>query len=143
MRISHETIYQWIAADRDGLQGDLNTRLRQAHRKRRRRRGTRDRRGRIVGRVGIEHRPKVVEERSRLGDWESDTVVGKGHSGCLATHVDRKSRYTVLARLDDRKARSFSRRSVAAFRRHQKPVTVTNGASLSCIFESPLLAGYL
>ncbi len=120
MHLSHETVYQWVAVNRDYIQGDLHTHLRQAHRKRRRRRGTRDRRGRIVGRVGIEHRPKVVESRCRLGDWESDTVIGKGRSGCLATHVERKSRYTILARLDNRKARSFNRRSVAAFRRHER-----------------------
>ena len=120
LRLSHETIYQWVAVNRVHLQGDLHTRLRQAHRKRRRRRGTLDKRGQIVGRIGIENRPKIVDERSRRGDWEADTVIGKGHSGCLATHVERKSRYTVLARLDDRKAQSFNRGSVAAFRRHER-----------------------
>ena len=124
MHLSHETIYQWVAVNRDYVQGDLHTYLRQAHRKRRRRRGTRDRRGQIVGRVGIECRPKIVDERSRLGDWESDTVMGKGRSGCLATHVDRKSRYTILARLADRKAGTFNRHSIRAFRRHQRQVSV-------------------
>ncbi len=119
MHLSHETIYRWVAVNRDYIEGDLHTYLRQARRKRRRRRGTRDRRGQIVGRVGIERRPKVVEERSRLGDWESDTVLGKGRSGCLATHVDRTSRYTILARLADRKAATFNRGSIRAFRRHQ------------------------
>jgi IS30 family transposase len=118
MRISHETLYQWIAADRDGFRGDLHTRLRQAHRKRRRRRGTLDNRGRIVDRVGIEHRPKIVDGRSRLGDWEADTVNGHGHPGCLATHVDRKSRYTVLAHMKNRRAATFNQRSIAAFARH-------------------------
>ena len=124
MHLSHETIYQWVAVNRDYIQGDLHTHLRQAHRQRRRRRGTRDRRGQIVGRVGIEQRPKIVDERSRLGDWESDTVVGKGHSGYLATHVERKSRYTILAPLADRKAGTFNRRSIRAFRRHQRQLPV-------------------
>ena len=44
----------------------------------------------------IDDRPKVVEKRSRLGDWEGDTIVGKGHQGVLISLVERKSRYTVL-----------------------------------------------
>jgi IS30 family transposase len=35
----------------------------------------------------------VVTERSRLGDWEADTIIGKGKKGAIVTLVDRKSRY--------------------------------------------------
>ena len=44
----------------------------------------------------IDARPKVVESRSRLGDWEGDMIIGKGHQGVLISLVERKSRYTVL-----------------------------------------------
>ena len=39
----------------------------------------------------IHKQPKIVEEKSRIGDWEIDTVVGKDHKGFLVTIVDRKS----------------------------------------------------
>lgn len=94
VRISHEWIYQHILADQQA-DGDLYTHLRQ-HGKRRKRYGKYDRRGKLPNRVSIEERPQVVEQRERLGDWEIDTLVGKGHQGALVSLVERKSRYTLL-----------------------------------------------
>ena len=37
-----------------------------------------------------------MEQRERLGDWEIDTLIGKGHRGALVSLVERKSRYTLL-----------------------------------------------
>jgi IS30 family transposase len=59
-------------------------------RKTRRRYASKDRRGQIVGRIGIEQRPTVVDKRKRFGDWESDTVQGKGLAA-LVTVVERKT----------------------------------------------------
>jgi len=114
--VSHECIYQWIARQK-ALGGSWQGFLRQGHRKRRRR-GRPETRSRIVGRVGIEHRPAEVQARSRRGDWESDTLAGGDSPACLATHVERVSKYTVLARLLDAKARTFNAGTVRAFRRH-------------------------
>ena len=50
----------------------------------------------LPNRVSIEERPELVEQRERLGDWEADTLVGKGHQGALVSLVERKSRYTLL-----------------------------------------------
>ena len=94
IRISHEWIYQYILADQRA-EGDLYTHLRQ-HGKRRKRYGKYDRRGKLPDRVSIEERPQVVEQRGRLGDWEIDTLVGKGHRGALVSLVERKSRFTLL-----------------------------------------------
>jgi len=94
IRISHEWIYQHILADQRA-EGDLYTHLRQ-HGKRRKRYGKYDRRGKLPDRVSIEERPQVVEQRGRLGDWEIDTLVGKGHTGALVSLVERKSRFTLL-----------------------------------------------
>ncbi len=44
-------------------------------------------RGQIVGRVDIQHRPAVVEEKQRVGDLEMDLVIGRGHSGVLKMAV--------------------------------------------------------
>jgi len=102
IRISHEWIYQYILTDKQ-VGGDLYTHLRQ-HGKRRKRYGQYDRRGKLPQRVSIEERPKVVEQRQRLGDWEVDTLVGKGHRGALVSLVERKSRYTLLQPVTQRLA---------------------------------------
>lgn len=92
--ISHETIYQYIYADK-ASGGDLHRHLR-CQKKRRKRYGGRDRRGRIPNQRSIDERPEAVDRRSRLGDWEGDTVIGKGHQGALVTAVERRSRFTVI-----------------------------------------------
>jgi len=119
MRISHQGIYAWIAAQK-AQGGPWHTFLRQARRRRRKRSGTRENRGRIVGRVGIEERPAEVAAKVRAGHWESDTIVGAGSPACLASHVERVSQYTVLAKLPDGKAASLNAGTIRAFRRHGK-----------------------
>jgi len=76
-RMSHETIHRHVWRDK-ARGGTLHLPLRHAPKKRRRRRGVKERRGRIPHRVDISERPAVVGERSRFGDWEADTVIGKG-----------------------------------------------------------------
>jgi Transposase and inactivated derivatives, IS30 family len=101
-RLSHEWIYQHILADKE-TGGDLYRHLR-CHKKRRKRYGSYDRRGKLPNRVSIEERPPMVEQRQRLGDWEADTLVGKGHRGALVSLVERKSRYTLLWPVERRQA---------------------------------------
>jgi len=92
--ISHEWIYQYIYADqRSG--GDLYRYLR-CQKVRRKRYGAYDRRGCIPNQVSIDERPAIVDSKRRFGDWEGDTVIGKGHKGALVTLVERKSLYTVI-----------------------------------------------
>lgn len=113
MRISHEAIYQWVYAD----PAFWHEQLRRRHRRRKPHRPAgAAKAGQIVGRIGIEQRPAVVEKRTRLGDWESDTLLGAPGSGGVATHVERRTRLLLAARLDDRGATHFARRSLAAFR---------------------------
>ncbi len=97
--ISHATIYRWLWACPDRSER-LKPYLRIACKKRRKPYGKPSKRGQIPNRVSIDDRPEVVNERSRLGDWEGDTVVGKGRSGYVLTNVDRASRYTVARKLD-------------------------------------------
>jgi IS30 family transposase len=93
--VSHETIYQHVWDDKRAG-GTLHTELRQGHKKRRKRRGSEDSRGKIGNRVDIDARPSVVETRSRLGDWEADLVCGAGASGYLVTLVERVSRRVLI-----------------------------------------------
>lgn len=91
MRISHEAIYQAIYSD-PRLRFLIKS-LPQARPKRRKRGQGKSRRGpTIPNRVGIEQRPSVVDQRSRFGDWEGDTVVGAHQQGYLVTLAERRSR---------------------------------------------------
>lgn len=60
-------------------------------------------RGIIKNRVSIEKRPKVVEYKKRVGDFEIDTVIGKNHIGALVTIVDRATKFTLIKKVDSRK----------------------------------------
>ena len=138
MRISHQGIYDWIAAQK-AVSGRWRSCLRQGHRKRRKRYGTAEKRGRIVGRVGIEERPAEVAAKSRAGDWESDTIAGSGSPACLASHVERLSRYTVLAKLPDARAASLNAGTIRAFEQHGplplRTLTADNGKEFAAHAE--------
>jgi IS30 family transposase len=79
----------------------------------------------------IDRRPKIVDRRSRIGDWESDTLEGGKGKGLLATHVERKSRYTVAVKVADKSALTVTRATVKAMRRipagKRKTMTMDNG----------------
>lgn len=130
MRISIETIYRWVY--RDAAQGgDLHTFLCRCHKKRRRQRRYGSGRGLIPGRVGIEHRPSLVDTRQRFGDWEGDTVEGAKGSGLVTTHVERKSRYLIAARLPNKMAQATADAVTGAFksipRKLRHTLTLDNG----------------
>ena len=60
-----------------------------------------DSRGRIKNAVSIDERPEIVDEKSRIGDWEIDTVIGKNHKQALVTIVERKSKFTVMNKVEN------------------------------------------
>jgi len=130
MSISHATIYRWIWA-RPERSKRLRPFLRVAKKKRRKPYGKPSRRGQIPNRVSIEKRPKVVARRSRLGDWEGDTVVGKGHSGYVATSVERASRYLVARKQDGCSAKETTASLHSSMRRlpsdRRRTLTLDNG----------------
>jgi transposase, IS30 family len=96
--VSHERIYQHIlSAKQNG--GVLHTHLRRRGKKYQARFNGKTRRGQIIGRVDISERPAIVETRSRLGDWEADTVVGLGHKNALVTLVERKTRLVKIVKV--------------------------------------------
>jgi IS30 family transposase len=134
MRISHETIYRWIYLD-FSHDGDLHKHLRRRHKKRRRQMRYGSGRRYIAGRVSIDQRPVIVEKRERFGDWEGDTVEGAKGTGALATHVERKSRYLVAAKLSNKKAATMNAQSIKSFwklpRAMRQTLTVDNGTEFS------------
>jgi transposase, IS30 family len=96
--VSAQTIYTWIEQDehREHWKAKL------------RRRGKRPAQRRNTATTGdaarIQDRPEVVEQRLRLGDFEGDTVLGPPGTGGLATLVDRKSRFTIVVKIQSKKA---------------------------------------
>lgn len=126
--VSPEWIYQHIYADkRQG--GTLYTHLR-CQKKRRKRRGSTERRGQIIGRVCITERPAIVESRSRIGDWEADTVIGKQGGAVLVTLAERKSRFSMIVKVENKTAAAVSAAITKAMTPHAANVhtlTYDNG----------------
>ena len=97
--LSHERIYQHIWQDKR-QRGDLFQYLRRQGKKYQKRGSNgKQSRGQIIDRISIDDRPQAVDDKKRVGDWEIDTVIGKGHSGALVTIVERKTLYTLIARV--------------------------------------------
>jgi len=101
--LHHETIYQLIYKEK-ARGGDLHWHLRIASKPYRKRYGSYERRGKIKNRKDIDDRPAIVDRRSRIGDWEGDTIMGKGRRSALLTMVERKTLYTVIVRLTGKRA---------------------------------------
>ena len=91
--LSRQTIYNWIDDRAPAWRSWL-------------RRGGRppEKRGKLPDCVRIDGRPDVINRRRRYGDWEGDTMVGKGRRSALATMVERKSGYARIGRSDSMRA---------------------------------------
>lgn len=127
--LHHETIYQMILADKANG-GDLYTHLRIMSKPYRKRYGSYDSRGRIRNRKSIDERPGIVDQKSRLGDWEGDTIIGKARKGALLTMVDRKSLFVVIGRLEGKNASALADELIASFSELKPPlktITFDNG----------------
>jgi len=97
--VSHETIYVHVWRDK-ALGGDLWKHLRQVAKKRRKRYGAYDSRGRVAGKRHISERPAAAEGRTEVGHWEIDTVMGNEHGkNSVVTLVERATGYTVMGKL--------------------------------------------
>jgi IS30 family transposase len=92
-----QTIYGWIYRSKRDLLQYLHCR-KGKHRRTRRASLRQQKRAVLASVRNISHRSKHIEARKSYGDWEGDTVHGKGKSGYIATFVERKSGY-LLARV--------------------------------------------
>ena len=118
--VSAEWIYQHIREDKE-QGGSLHTHLR-GQKKRRKRRGSQDRRGQIIGRVCISERPECVEARTRIGDWEADTVIGRQGGKVLATVVERRSRFSLIVAAENKTAQAVCSAIMKAMKPHAQDV---------------------
>ncbi|RRD64409.1 IS30 family transposase, partial [Fretibacterium sp. OH1220_COT-178] len=118
LEVSVTTIYRAVKSGR--LPFEVRKHLRRKG-KPYRRKTRQDGRGRIKDAVSIELRPKEVEQRLEIGNWEVDTVLGKPGSGGLVTVVDRTSRLLLAAKIEDKTASRTTERSLLDTRRYPQP----------------------
>lgn len=118
--ISHESIYKLIREDKQAG-GELYKHLRhRGKRYKKRLNGKKAGRGCIPNRIDISERPKIVEKKIRIGDWESDTIIGAKNQGVLLSSVDRHSKFVLLKKLRSK----FSQGVVEAFNKMMKGLVV-------------------
>jgi IS30 family transposase len=122
-QISRQTIYQWIHQQSKDQRRAWRDCLRFGVPRRRRREDA----GRLPHAVRIDGRPAIVASRRRYGDWEGDTIVGGGRQGGLLSLVERKSGFTLLARVLDRRAATV--RCAAEKRLARLPDTLKHSAT--------------
>ena len=126
--ISHEWIYQYILHDK--LSGGNLYRHLRCQKQRRKRYGSYSRRGQLIDRVSIDERPSIVDQRQRIGDWELDTIIGKGHQQAIVSLTERKSRYTLIRKVKRKTAESVSDAIIHLLKplaHHVKTLTSDNG----------------
>lgn len=124
--ISHERIYQFILEDKEHG-GELYKHLRHQNKKYRKRYGSPKRQGSIKNRTMIDERPKIVDEKSRIGDWEIDTIIGKSHEQAVLSIVERASKFTLLKKLKTKTSKATQTAMIEALNTHKARVlTITS-----------------
>ena len=135
INISHERIYQHVWSDRKTLSGMLFMYLRNKGKKYKKRKNTYGSKSKIPNRVDIKERPDVVNLKSRVGDWEGDTIVGKSHQSAILSYVDRFSKLTLLSRMTRKTAANVVSHTLKKFKDiptvARKTITYDNGSEFS------------
>ena len=127
--ISYNTIYRAIEKGILPKQFRLLLRIKRI---KNRKRKTNDKRGKIANTKSISERPMGANQRLEFGHWESDTVLGKRKTGCIGTHVERKSGFLIAFKLEHRRDNLFNEATIKAFSAipdiFKKSFTVDNGS---------------
>lgn len=136
MRISHETIYQYLyCLPRGELKAALVKELRQERKYRQQRKYAHYKRQRIQDIISISERPAEAEDRIVPGHWEGDLIVGKSHQSAIGTLVERTTRLTLLVPLKEKNALAVSSAMAKAFKRipnkMKKSLTYDRGTEMS------------
>lgn len=109
--VSHERIYQYIWKDKRAG-GKLYKHLRNKGKKYRKRIHSKDNRGIIINRIDISKRPKVVDNKERIGDLEIDLVIGKDHKGALLTINDRATGLLFMGKIDSKESKAVTDKTI-------------------------------
>jgi len=136
MSISHEAIYQHIYKHRQSYLGKkLIKLLPYHHHKRRDKRKFSKNRVRIKGQVSIDSRPQHIQLREEVGHWEGDLMIGVGQKSAIATVVERKTRYTFIMKIDNRKSKTVTKAFAKSLntlpKNIRKSMTYDNGIEMA------------
>ena len=118
-QVSHETIYRSLFVQaRGALKKELQQYLRSKRTIRRARQSSLKGQGlgSMPNAVSIRERPAAVEDRAVPGHWEGDLLEGS-HGSCIATLVERYSRYVMLVKLDNKKTETVIKALIAQARK--------------------------
>jgi len=86
--------------------------------------------GSIKDAVNVDERLEVVDQKNRIGDWEIDTVIGKNHKQVIVTIVERKSKFTVMKKVENNTAELAAATSIELQSPHKNWVfTITDDRS--------------
>ena len=130
--VSLHSIYRFIQQDKS--RGGLLFRNLRFRNQRKRKYGSIETRGQLTNRKSIHDRPAEIEQRSRFGDLEIDTIVGKNHQQSLVSIVDRKTGYLWLKKCSTRKVEEVCQatiRLLKPIKAHLKTITADNGKEFS------------
>lgn len=78
----------------------------------------------------IDERPKIVDNKGRIGDWEVDTIIGKNHKQAILSIVERKSKFTLLKKLDNKTSEATKTalmQALTQYKDHVHTITADNG----------------
>lgn len=136
MSISYEAIYQHIYRHRQSSLGKkLIKLLPYHHHKRRTNRKFGNNRIRIKDQVSIDHRPEHIQLREEVGHWEGDLMIGVGQKSAIATNVERKTRYTFIMKIDNRKSKTVTKAFADSLKKLpnyiRKSMTYDNGMEMA------------
>jgi IS30 family transposase len=132
--VSYETIYKHIWADKQ-QGGILYKCLRHSGKKYNKRSKGSSGRGCIPGRIDIKERPLIVEKKTRLGDWELDTIIGSQHRGAIVSMIDRASKFTHLVKVPNKTAEEVEKaliKKLGPKREFVHTLTADNGKEFAC-----------
>lgn len=123
LNISHQTIYNYINKNRE-QGGVLYKNLRRKSRYRKRRSKSPG----ITDRIFIDERPDAAKRKTRIGDWEVDTIISRSHHDVLVSMVERYSKFTLISKAESKHAYHVSRTIRNMFRRYDrnKILTITS-----------------
>ncbi len=134
IKVSHTTIYKWVAEDKVNG-GTLFEHLRhKGHRRKANPYKTASARN-IPDRISIKERPPEANGK-RFGDWEMDLIIGKNGDQAILVLVERLTGYVIIHRLEHgKKAKELARavgRLLFAYRAEGVlTITTDNGSEFS------------
>lgn len=103
--ISHTSIYSWL----ETWMGEKYKRyLMFKHKGYKKNKEVSDSISKIIGRVGVEDRPEIINNRSEQGHFEADLIVSKKwFKGALLTLIDRKTRISRIFKLKNKESENI------------------------------------